>query len=71
MTVPNFRMIEQNFTKKNQDYGCIIEGCDCISAMSENSPFRKLHSILNITSIASKLRTVVDMSLYYMLKFVL
>ena len=35
ITVPNFRMFGQCFTKKNQDYGCILEGCDCISAISE------------------------------------
>ena len=27
-------MFEQHFTKKNQDYGCIIEGCDSILAIS-------------------------------------
>jgi len=31
MTVPNFIMFEQHFTKKNQDYGCIIEGCEPVT----------------------------------------
>ena len=35
ITVPNFRMFGQHSTEKNQDYVCIIEGCDCISGISE------------------------------------
>ena len=70
MTVPNFRIFEQYFIKKKEDYGCIIKGCDHISAISENSPFWKLHSIVNGTSIASKFCTVVDMSSHYLLQFV-
>ena len=41
ITVPNFRMFGQHFTKKNQDYGCIIEGCECISAISEKQSILK------------------------------
>ena len=42
MTVPNFRMFEQHFIKKNQDYVCIIEGCDCILAISEKQSVLKM-----------------------------
>ena len=41
ITVPNFRMFGQHFTKKNQDYRCIVEGCDCISAISEKQSILK------------------------------
>ena len=34
-------MFGHHFTKKNQDYGCIIEGCDCISAISEKQSILK------------------------------
>jgi hypothetical protein len=35
-------MFEQHVMKKNQNYGCIIGGCDCMAAISENSPFLKI-----------------------------
>ena len=41
ITVPNFRMFGQHFTKKNQNYGCIVEWCECISAISEKQPILK------------------------------
>ena len=34
-------MFEQLFMKKNQDYGCIYEWCDCISATSEKQSILK------------------------------
>ena len=34
-------MFGQHFTKKNQDHGCIIEGYDCISAISEKQSILK------------------------------
>ena len=42
MTLPIFRMFEQHFTKKNQDYGCIIEECEYISAMSKKQSILKI-----------------------------
>ena len=41
ITVPHFRMFGHHFIKKNQDYGCIIEGCDCILAISEKQSILK------------------------------
>ena len=35
-------MFGQHFTKKNQNYGCIIEGCDCISAISKKQSILKI-----------------------------
>ena len=39
--VPNFGMFEWIFVKKNQGYGCIIEWCNCISAISEKQSILK------------------------------
>ena len=57
--------------RKTKITGVSLRGVTVFRLFAENSPFWKLHGIINAASIVSKVCTVVDMSLYYPLNFVL
>ena len=48
-----------------------LRGVTVFQLFLNSSPFWKLHSIFNAASIVCKFGTVVDMSLYYLLQFIL
>ena len=70
ITVASFRIFEQ-LLSKTKIMGVSMSGVTVFQLLLKNSPFWKLHSIVNIALVTSKPHRMVDMSLYYILNFVL